>query len=364
MQRNHAGVEQRKGQSKRLTIRDIAQLAGVSKSTVSRVLNHSDHLDEETRQRVLQVMEEHGFVASANARGLNGRSRLIGMVVPDLSWTLIAAVSKGISRSARERDYEILVYGGSHEDDYHTIADRIVKTNLVAGLVAVVFRGSAEHMETLYHEGLPLVMVDIIGINADMPLVRADNERGMFSATRHLLELGHTRIGYIQGPLEFLCTHERYRGFCLALEQAGIPLDPSLILQGDFNPTGGQACAERFFAMSEPPTAIIGSNDLSAFGALEVARERNIKVPEEVSFVGFDDEPQLVHGYPSLTTVHQPFFEMGQCAAELLLSRLEPGQGFADHWRKHITAYNDDDQPYRIQLPTYLVIGQTTGPVR
>ena len=351
-----------------MTIRDIARLAGVSKATVSRVLNQKPDVDPATRERILRLMEEQAFVPSITASRLaGGRSRVIGILIPSLTWPAIPEIMHGISKVIEQTPYELLLYSITHEQDrterdQRDVIDRILATKLAAGLLAMFPGQSVQHLTTLHEQGFPIVMIDDQAEPTNMPWVGAGNRRGSYAATRYLLQLGHRRIAHIQGPGKFLVSYERYQGYCEALDEAGITPDPALVMEGDFMPSGGQSCASKLLAVEERPTAIFAANDLMAYGVLTAVEQSGLRVPEDLSIVGFDDIPLSAHARPALTTVQQPFYEMGQRAIELLLSLLESPRPVNHKWYPgSVQTYASfspvkQSEPVHIQLPTNLVV--------
>lgn len=347
----------------KLTIRDIARLAGVSKSTVSRVLNAHPKVDPETRERVLSVMQEHGFVPNAAATGLaKGRGRLIGLLVPALTWELVADVLQGAASVFEKSQYEIIIYSASPEKNFSQVIDRILATNMAVGILALLHTQSPQHLIELHQQGLPVVLINHIAARVDLPQVGIDNVAATEEAIRHLLALGHRRIGFIRGLPEIQCTHDRYEGYCKALHDAGLSLDPSLVLQGDYRCEGGYGCAQQFFSMAEPPTAIFASNDLTAYGVLDAAIKYEVRVPEDVALVGFDDIAPSIHVHPALTTVHHPFREMGSRAAQLLLSLIN-GSPTPDDRNVAVPDIAREHSSPHIVLPTRLVVRESCGAV-
>jgi LacI family transcriptional regulator len=309
----------------KLTIQDIARLAGVSKATVSRVLNQRTNVDPATRERVLRIMNEQGFVPSVAAAGLaGGRSRIIGVLVPSLRWPLIPEIMRGIADFVEDSSYEILLYSVNYEKDHSDIIDRILATKLATGLLAVLPGQSSPHLTELHDHGFPVVVIDDQELPTGLPWIGTDNRLGAYTAVRHLIDLGHRHIAYIQGQAQFLCTQQRYEGYCQALSEAGLTPDPELIRQGDFRySSSGNACANELFALTERPTAIFAGNDQIAYGVLMAAEQHSLRVPGDISVVGYDDMPLSPHMRPALTTIRQPFYEMGQEAIKLLLSLVE-----------------------------------------
>lgn len=346
---------------KKPTIEDIARLAGVSRGTVSRVINHRPDVDRDTRARVLSVIEAHGYVPSLTAAGLaGGRNRLVGMVAPVFTWPILGELVRGITEILNRTSYELVLYTFNDEDltrNRRDVINRLLATQLTAGLLAMYPGELSDQLTELSREGVPVVIVDDQREQAT-PWVRADDTGGAYNAVRHLIELGHRRIAHIQGPSEYLVSHDRHEGYLRALAEAGVALDPDLIQQGDFLPPSGYACALRLLdlPLEARPTAIFASTDQMAYGVLRAADERGIVVPRDLALVGFDDDAPSAHVHPPLTTVHQPSFEMGQEAIKLLLALLARAQDDG----------LDDGEPraelsQRIVLPTTLVVRASTG---
>jgi LacI family transcriptional regulator len=361
------------------TIDDIARLAGVSKATVSRVLNHKPDVDPVTRERILRIMEEEGFVPSITASGLaGGRSRLIGVLVPSFTWPLIPDVMRGVAEVVGLTPYEMVLYSindsirdnGSNGD----VIDHIMATKLTAGILAILPGHSSKHVVRLHKHGFPVVMIDDQELPGELPWIGADNQGGAYAAVSHLLQLGHRRIAHIQGPLKHLCSRERYQGYCQALEEAGLHVDSELVLEGDFTPAGGRSAASRLFALpvERRPTAIFAASDPMAYGVLAAAEEYGLHVPRDIALVGFDDIASSAHVRPALTTVRQPFYEMGQHGIKLLLSMLNVpriplrGDTGMNSFLPLFSASSEvggkeNGDPVRIQLPTSLIVRASCG---
>ncbi len=366
--------------AKKRTIDDIARLAGVSRTTVSRVLNHKADVDPATRERVLRVIREQNFVPSATAAGLaGGRSRLIGMLIPAWAWSLIQELTRGIIEVMKQTPYELVLYSINDEDvkrDRSEVLNRLLATELTAGLLAIFPERVSEHLTRLYQRGFPIVIVDD-QLAQTTPWVSADNVSGAYEAVRHLIKLGHKRIAHIQGPQEYLVSHDRHRGYSKALLEAGISLDPELLLVGDFLPPSGRACASKLFELppTKRPTAIFASSDQMAYGVLVAAEEYGLRVPQDIALVGFDDDIPSAHTHPALTTVRQPLYEMGQRGIELLLSMLEkPQPSSYSHWMPWQTGMDERERAdeggeqnteashaVHIQLPTRLIVRASCG---
>jgi LacI family transcriptional regulator len=351
--------------AKKSTILDIAQLAGVSPATVSRVINRRPDVDKQTRERVLRIIAEKGYVPSIAAAGLaGGRNRLIGMLLPLFTWPILADLVRGISEILKQTSYELVLYTFDDEDltrDRRAIINHLLATQLTAGLLAVFPGQLADQLTELYQQGVPVVTIDDQQEHVT-PWVRADNVTGAYEAVRHLLRLGHRRIAHIQGPREYLASHDRHRGYLQALREAGIALDESLILEGNFLSPSGYACAQRLFDLSAEnrPSAIFASADQMAYGVLRAAEERNLSIPGDIALVGFDDDAPSAHVRPPLTTVHQPSFEMGQEGIRLLLALLAESEG-SDASTDASSSRLGRVSPLRVVLPTRLVIRASCG---
>ena len=353
----------------KLTIQDIARLAGVSKATVSRVLNHKPDVDPVTRERILRIMDEQGFVPSATAAGLaGGRPRMIGVLVPSLLSPFIPEIVQGVAEIIENSSYELILYSipCNKDKDRGAALDRILDARLAAGLVAILPGPSSERLTQLYEQGFPMVMIDDQGLPTSIPWVGADNRTGAYQAVRHLISLGYQRIAHIKGPASYQCSQERYEGYCRALLEAGLTPDPALVVQGTFEIASGRAAAQTLFTLAERPSAVFAANDDMAWGVLEMAEQFGLRVPEDVALVGFDDMEPSVHKRPPLTTVKQPFHEMGRRAAELLLWRVEkprplntyPGMASYTPMPLIPSAYNE---PIRVLLETNLIVRESCG---
>jgi len=361
-------------QAEKLTIQDIARLAGVSKATVSRVLNHHPSVSSETEARVLRVVHEYGFVPNVTATGLaGGKTRLVGVLAPPLTWAGVSEILRGVAEYIEDTSYEIVLYSISFNRNHFDVLDRVLSMRMVSGLLAILPGELSRHITDRFHQGLPLVMIDDQEKPGIVPWVGIDNMSSAYKATRHLLELGHRRIAYIHGPHHYFCTLERYQGYIQALHDAGIPPDPALVFHGRFDIPSGCECATEIFARERStwPSAIFAGNDQMAYGVLQVAEQRGIQIPEDIALVGFDDDLLASHFKSPLTTIHQPFSQMGSKAIELLLTMIDPAHRAANAQREGelppasepaMTPQDDQmSQPVRIVLPTSLVVRASSG---
>ncbi|MFC6016203.1 LacI family DNA-binding transcriptional regulator [Plantactinospora solaniradicis] len=347
----------------KLTIRDIAQLAGLSKSTVSLVLNNSPKVDPATRERVLEVMRSHNYTPSSAATALaKGRTPFIGMIVPGLTWHMVAAVNYGVASVIEQSPYEIILYTSTNEKDYTALVERITTSGLSAGLLVVTHDQPLDPLEKLHRSGLPVVLVNTLGTPSSLPSVQTDNYEGTRIALRHLVELGHTRIACVQGLMAYVCCQDRYRGYLDALDEAGISPDPGLTVDGGFHPPTVRERVSELLARPDRPTAIVAQNDSTAYAVMQAVIDCGLRVPQDISVVGFDDIASSADTHPPLTTVRQPFPEMGVAAARMLLRTIDGDDaGAPDGDAGAVTSGGTDaGTAGTISMPTSLIVREST----
>jgi LacI family transcriptional regulator len=335
-------------QTSPVTIRQVAELAGVSIATVSRVMNGRDDVSPETRELVTRVIREHGYSANRSARGLSaGRSGLIGVLVPLVYPAYFSGILAGAAEALSERDMRPVLSPTGHEHDREvSLIDRLMH-GLTDGALIVLPEESSDELEHLLDRHYRFVVIDpLMPLDDRIPSVSSAHTAGAHAAMQHLLDLGHRRIAAITGPAGWVATEDRRRGYHSALAAAGILPDPDLEVEADFEIDGGFEAANRLFELPDPPTAIFSFNDNIAIGAIRAARARRLRVPEDVSIVGFDDVEHATIVTPALTTVRQPLAEMGRTAVSLL-SRLLEGQQF---------------ETLHVELATRLVVRDSTAP--
>jgi len=307
-----------------ITIADVAARAGVSKTTVSRVLNGKGELDGATASRVRDVIAELGYVPSARAVTLaRGRTRIVGMLVPSLTWPWIGDVLQGAVDVLESQSYGLLLFTCNRGDESMRQFTSQVSAKAFDGLLVIEPEGTLDYITELAERGLPVVLIDDRGHQPQFPSVSTTNVEGAADVARHLLGLGRRRPLVITGIERFGCTQERQDGFAGAYAAAGYPLDPGRVFEGDFTFSSGRAVVKQALAAGIEFDAVFAHNDLSATGALQAVRESGRRVPSDVAVVGFDDVPAALHTEPPLTTVHQPLHEMGAAAARMLLSQFD-----------------------------------------
>ena len=334
----------------RATIREIADLAGVSIATVSRVVNGRDDVSEATRELVQRVVRERGYSANRSARGLSrGRTGLVGGTVPMVHYPYFSHLLAGVAEALYEEDMRLVLCPTLHEKEREvTLLERLLH-GTTDGAVIILPEETSDELEELLNHGYRFVVIDPLWqLRARVPAVSAAHTAGAAQAMEHLLGLGHRRIAAITGPLSGKASSERRRGYYAALAEAGIAPDPQLEIESNFELPGGVAAAERLLDLPDPPTAIFAFNDNMAIGAMRVARARGIRVPEDLSIIGFDDLDEASIVSPALTTIRQPLAEMGRIAVSLLTRLLD----------------NQRIEALHVELATSLVVRETTGPPR
>ncbi len=328
-------------------MRDVAEHAGVSATTVSHVLNETRPVSDKLRRRVLAAIDELGYQPNALARSLRRKqTHTIGIIVPDSANPFFAEVARGVEDTSFEQDYSVVLCNSDDDLDKERLYANVLAKKQVDGILFLSTGKSPEHIQALQARGMPLVIVDqeVPGVTVDSVLI--DNAWGGWLATHHLVELGHRRIGCITGPSNITPSAHRITGYLKAVRESGIPVDETLIVKGDFQHESGYLVARQLLAMNDPPTAIFACNDLMAVGAISAALELGRQVPADLSIVGFDDVRLASFANPPLTTIVQPKYEMGMLATTMLLERI-----------------HERDMPARqVVLETSLLIRQSTAP--
>ncbi|MBM7561683.1 substrate-binding domain-containing protein [Fusibacter tunisiensis] len=311
----------------KITIKEIAELAGVSKATVSRVLNNSKPVSDDVRQRVLEVIENTNFKPNAVARSLSlSKTHLIGMILPDLANPVFSRIISGIESYLRAHDYSLLITATDFDVEMKIRHINILKEKGVDGLILVTDHGDEAFQKELANFGKPVVMIGTESSVESIPVVQIDNYKAASEATQYLVDLGHKRIGMIRGPLsDPYAGKMRFDAYKSVLEPLGL-FCPERVVEGWYSFDEGYSGMTALIKRSPIPTAVFCSSDLMAIGAMKCALDQGYQVPDEIAFIGFDDV-QIAKMYnPALTTVRQPFEEKGRIAIHRLIDMIEHKQ--------------------------------------
>lgn len=307
----------------RATINDIARIARVSKKTVSRVINDSPLVTTRTREIVDQVIAELEFTPDPQARALAlGRSGLVGLVYDNPSPQYVVNIQRGVLDGLAESGFQLVLQPCDRTDAAYR--DRVCQFVTRHKPFGLILPPSVSEDEALIDRlrDLKVDYVRIASVDIDEPrrMIRTEDAEGSAQAARHLASLGHKRIAHVHGPKSFRSAHERRAGFERGLAEFGLTLAPELVIEGGYTFDSGLKAAERLIYGAGRPTALFAGNDEMATGAYVAARKAGLRIPEDISVVGFDDTPIAARLWPAMTTVRLPIRELGQAAARLLLS--------------------------------------------
>ncbi len=331
----------------RAVIWDIARRSGVSIATVSRVLNGRPDVAAATRERVMQHVRELGYTSNRRPAGRNnGTCSYIGIVAPQLHSPYFGKIVEGASEATEERSTRLVVCLTQNMPNQESAIIQGLERDGVDGVLLLLPSQHQQDLSSLQRRGFPLVVIDpFYPLSENIPVIAAANISGARMATEHLVSLGHRRIGIIAGIPDCCATIDRLAGYHSVLVGVGIPNFTELIVAGDFTAEGGRKAAHQLLTRPDPPTAIFAMNDDMAIGALQAAQERGIRVPQQLSVVGYDDGEFASFVTPMLTTVRQPLKELGRVGTDILY-RLINGQPL---------------EANRVELSTKLIVRDSTG---
>jgi len=305
----------------RLTLHDVADAAGVSHQTVSRVINNSDRVRPETREKVEAAILELGYRPNAIARSMvRGITHTLGCISPNLTDPVFTRIIESAQAEARRRGFFILIGSAATVDEVQPLLDELLNWR-IDGLIVLNARDDERYklLEPLAASGSPIVYVKNSPVNEPVSSVRCDDIQGGYLATKHLLDLGHKQIAIILGPQNEQCTMERLEGYRKALQEAGLSQREDLILQGDWSSSSGSEAVRGLLGRPEGFSAIFAQNDRMAAGAIRILRDSGYQVPEDYSVIGYDNGPLAALLDPPLTTVEQPLEFFGEQAASILI---------------------------------------------
>jgi DNA-binding LacI/PurR family transcriptional regulator len=308
------------------TLKDVARAADVSVSTASRVFNNPEKVHPDTRTKVREAVDEIGYQPSRVARRLrlkNGKASLLGLVIPDIQNPFFADVTRGVEDVARKHDYALILSNSDEDPDKQQVAIDTLQTEDVDGVIVPPVRMDDPEVKRLVESDIAVVCVDRRMENARVDTILSDNRQGAYDAVTHLIDLGHERIGFIGGIARISTLRERREGYEAALRAHKIPVDSTLVREGESYRERGKDHTEALLQLDRPPTALFTGNNLTTLGALAALNQHDVRVPEDMALVGYDDVPWAKALNPPPTVMDQPGYEMGSRAAELLLQRLD-----------------------------------------
>ena len=320
-----------------VTIKDVARLAGVDPSTVSRVIADNPKISAKTKEKVIKVMEELDFYPNAIARSLASKSaRTIGVILPHSTEQVFAnpfftEVMRGIGVSALKRGYYVLFSTGSSSEEEYKATSRLVNERRVDGLILLTSRTGDKTIESLREKRFPFVVVGRPSNVEDVNWVDNDNQEAGFRATEHLIKLGHKRIGFIGGDFTYVFMGERFRGYKKALDSYGIRFSKELLSLGEFDEEGGYNGATNLIMQENRPTAIVAADDLVAFGAMKAVKEQGLSIPGDISIISFNDTPLAGYVDPPLSSMEIFVYDLGYNASETLIDQLQETIGHKKH---------------------------------
>jgi LacI family transcriptional regulator len=333
-----------------MTLEDVAKLTGVSRSTVSRVINGDPKVSEATREKVDAVIQSINFQPNLAARGLAaGRTGVLGLVIPMGVTTIFTdpyfpQLIQGVSSACNAREYSVMLWLADPEYERRMI-QQILYNGLVDGVVVASMLMNDPIIEALTKRNLPFVLVGRHPTNDRVSYVDVDNRNAAREAVLHLIRLRRRRIGIITGPLNMIAGSDRYKGYLDGLHERGLVPEDELITEGDFTETGGYLAMQRM--LKAEPDAVFACSDVMASGALHAILDAGLKVPQDIALIGYDDLPLASRTTPPLTTVRQPTQRLGSMAVELLIDLIK----FPER------------QTRRVILPTELVVRDSCGPL-
>ena len=310
---------------RRATIGDVADLAGVSKATVSRVVNSTRAVSADRAQAVRDAVARLGYEPFGPAQALRQtRVRIWTVIIADIENPFFTSVVRGIEDVAHATGYRLVLCNSDGDVDKEASYLDIAIRERMSGVILAAASTRGSHIDRLLADGMPVVAIDRRLEGAKVDAVVVDNERGAFDATRHLLESGYRRVGCIAGPPEVSTSSERLAGYRAAMRNSGSRGDPSLVRRGDYREAGAYKATNALLDLADPPDALFVANNLMTVGAIRAINDHGLDIPTDFGLVGFDDSPVAELMRPTITVVSQPVHEIGRTAAELLIDA-DPG---------------------------------------
>lgn len=304
-----------------VTIKDIALKANVSTATVSRALYNTGYVNEETRRRIIEIAEELGYERHKETREVKVRSSLIGVIVSDITNPFFTQIVRGIEDVLSPAGYSLLLCNADEDVEKEKSYLKVLQSKKVDGVILAPAGGDDGSIRGLTDKGIPIVLIDRLINNLELDGVIIDNLNGAYEGVSHLIYEGYKRIGMITGPSGIMTSIERFEGYKKAIIDAGLEFDENLVENGGYTQEGGYRAAKRLIERAHPDALFVANNVMTT-GALLAIKELDIKIPEEIGIVGFDDMEWAPLVDPPLTTISQPIYTIGSTAAQLLLRRL------------------------------------------
>jgi DNA-binding LacI/PurR family transcriptional regulator len=315
---------QRFNGQKKTTVKDVSQKAGVSTATVSRVLAGFDEVSQDTRQRVLAVVQELNYQPNRNARNLRKKTTSkIGIIISDIQNPFFGSVIRGIEKVTIKDDFTLILGNSDEDPEREKKLIAMLLEEGAAGIILVPTNAEVESYLPLFTSGTPVVVIDRKLPLSQFDMVLVDGASGAEKAVDHLFALGHTKIGFVGGLTHLAAMQAREQGYLSALQKHGLPVIPAYLRSGDNRQNGGHAAVCELLALADPPTALLIANNLMTLGGLQAIHECGLEIPQQISLVGFDDMDWAASLRPPLTVVAQPAYEMGETAATILLERIQ-----------------------------------------
>jgi len=312
-------------------IQDVAKAAGVSVSTVSRVLNNKVDVAEETYQKVQSVISELGYASSLAARGMRSHhTHLLGLIIPNMVSPYIIEILRGVNQGILQSDYELIIYTNARswtvdpDEEFRYVT--LLNGSIVDALIVVTPLGNR------FPSDEPLVVIDPNHETPQLPAVYSTNREGALSMMNYLTGLGHRRIGFITGRVDLVSSGQRLEGYIDGLADAGIVFDEALVQQGNYDSDMAVHCTHALLSLPNPPTAIFAANDMSAMGVYQAVQQAGLKIPDDISVAGFDNVQEATFLNPPLTTIDQSIPEIGRIAVEMAIDLIQ-GKTTGDNQR-------------------------------
>jgi len=307
---------------KKITINDVAKHAGVSKKTISRVLNDEPNVSADTKKRVKESFKELGYRPNPQARGLaSSHSYLIGLVYPSQSNSYVSNIQKGALERCRAEGFHLVIYPENHDNEnlLAQLESSLLSANLDGIMLTPPFSDMPPLVRLIKNLNIPLILIGATSSIDDIPSVISNDMEASYEMCRYLISIGHNKIAFIKGHPDHASSDLRLIGYRKALEEAGIAIEERYIQQGNFTFESGEECARKLLSLKSPPSAIFASNDYMAAGIVKVSNQKGISIPNQLTVTGFDNAPASRYIWPSLTTIKQPITEMAIEATRILI---------------------------------------------